>query len=99
MSRASAGGVLRAPRRAIDLDRYALRVGPRAGQVKRNVRAAAGEQPRALAEDHGDDKQSHLVDEIVLQQPADQGAAAEHLQLTAGLAFSSPMAAARSPHR
>src|SRR5260370_32459179 len=82
MSRAWAGCVLRAPGRAIDLDRYALGVGSRAGQVKRNVRADVGKQSRALAEDHGDDKQGHLVDETVLQQPADQGTAAVHLQLT-----------------
>ena len=40
-----------------------------------------------------------LVDEVVLEQPSDQGAAAVHLQLTPRLAFSSPMAAARSPER
>jgi hypothetical protein len=40
-----------------------------------------------------------LVDEVGFEQPADQGTAAVHLQLTRGLAFNSPMAAARSPQR
>jgi Integrase core domain len=62
MSRASVGCVLRASGGPIDLDRYALRVGSRVDQVKRNVRAGVGEQPRALAEDYGDDEQVHLVD-------------------------------------
>src|SRR5712672_1029335 len=82
MSRASAGRILRAPGRPVDLDRYALRVGSRVDQVKRHVRAGAGEQPRALAEDHGDDEQGDLVDEVVVEQPPDQGTAAVHLQLT-----------------
>ena len=47
--------VLRAPGGPVDLDRDALRVGPRVDQLKRDVRAGVGEQPRALAEDHGDD--------------------------------------------
>src|SRR5207237_3321947 len=69
------------------LDRYALRVGSRVDQVKRNVRAGVGEQPRALAEDYGDDEQVHLVDEVVFEQRPDQGAAAVHLQLTPRLRF------------
>src|ERR671935_332933 len=86
MSRASAR-ILRAPGGPVDLDRYALRVGSRVDQVKRNVRAGVGEQPRALADDHGDDEQGDLVDEVVREQPPDQGAAAVHLQLTARLGF------------
>src|SRR5712691_7163700 len=86
MSRASVG-VLRAPVRPVDLDRYPLRVGSRVDQVKLNVRAGGGEQPRALAEDHGDDEQVDLVDEVVIEQPPDQGAAAVHLQLTRRLGF------------
>src|SRR6266849_3186523 len=65
----SRGCVLRAPGRPVDLDRYALRVGSRVDQVERNVRAGVGEQPRALAEDHGDDEQVDLVDQVVLEQP------------------------------
>src|SRR5215217_6377993 len=102
MSRASVGGggcILRAPRGPVDLDRHALRVDSRLNQFKPNVRAGVGEQPRPLAEDDGDDEQVDLVDEVVLEQPPDQGAAAVHLQLTPGLAFSSPMAAARSAER
>ena len=66
----------------VDLDRYALRVGSRFDQVKRHVRAVGGEQPGALAQDHRDDEQGHLVHEVVLEQPPDQGTAAVHLQLT-----------------
>ncbi len=33
-------------------------------------------------DDHGDDEQIHLVDEVVLEQPPGQDAAAVHLQLT-----------------
>ena len=73
---------MRASGRPVDLDRYALRVGSRVNQIKRYVRAVVGEQPRALAEDHGDDEQVDLVDEVVFEQPSDQGAAAVHLQLT-----------------
>jgi len=40
-----------------------------------------------LAEDHGDDEQVHLVGEVVIEQPPDQGAAAVHLQLTPRLGF------------
>src|ERR671934_1553286 len=76
------GRVLRAPGRPVDLDRYALRVGSRVDQFKRNIRAGVGEQPRALADDHGDDQQGHLVDELVSEQPPDQSAAAVYLQLT-----------------
>src|SRR5688572_16265786 len=64
--------VLRAPGRPEDLDRHALRVDARLDQVERKVRAGVREQPGALAEDHGDDDQRHLVDQVVLQQPPDQ---------------------------
>jgi hypothetical protein len=37
------GCILRAPGGPVDLDRYALRVGSRVDQVKRNVRAGVGE--------------------------------------------------------
>jgi hypothetical protein len=45
MSRASVGRgcILRAPGRPVDLERYALREGPRVDQVKRYVRAGVGE--------------------------------------------------------
>ena len=75
------------PARPVDLDRYALRVGSRVDQVECNVRAGVGEQPRALAEDYGDDEQVHLVDEVVIEQPPDQRAAAVDLQLTPRLGF------------
>src|SRR5713226_7737160 len=48
--------------RPVDLKRYALREGSRFDQVERHVRAGAGEQPRALADDHGADEQGDLVD-------------------------------------
>src|SRR6266516_8207992 len=79
---ASAGCILRATCRPVDLERYALRECSRFDQVKRHVRAVLGEQPRALADDHGADEQVDLVDEVVLEQPPGQGAAAVHLQLT-----------------
>ena len=44
--------------------------------------AVGGEQPHALADDHRDGDQGHLVHQVVGQQPPDQGAAAVHLQLT-----------------
>jgi len=46
------------------------------------IRARVREQPRALAENHRDHDQRHLVDQIVLQQPPGQGATAVYLQLT-----------------
>src|ERR687892_1121276 len=73
--------VLRAPGRPVDLDRYPRRSGPRFHQVERCVRAGVGEQPRALADDHGIGEQGELVDQVVVEQPADQAAAAVHLQL------------------
>ncbi len=54
------GGIPRAPGGPVDLDRYALRVGSRADQVERNVRAGVGEQPRALAENNGDELDADL---------------------------------------
>ena len=78
---ASAGRILRAPGRPVDLGRYTFRVGSRFDQVQRHVRAGTGEQPRALADDHGEREQGHLVDEVVVEQPPEQGAAAMHLQL------------------
>src|SRR5713101_5525133 len=85
MSLASARGggcILRAPGGPVDLDRYPLRGGSRVDQVEGCVRAGVGEQPRALADDHGADEQGDLVDKLVVEQPADQSAAAVHLQLT-----------------
>jgi hypothetical protein len=73
--------------RPVDLDRDALREDSRFDQVKRHVRAVVGEQPSSLANDHRDDEQIHLVDEVVLEQPPGQGAAAVHLKLTRRLGF------------
>src|SRR5713226_5352207 len=84
-SRASVGRILRAPGRPVDLERYALREGSRFDQVERQVRAGAGEQPRALADDHGADEQGDLVDQLVVEEPADQVAAAVHLHLASRL--------------
>src|SRR6266513_6437106 len=72
------GCILRAPGGPIDLDRYPLRGNSRVDQVERGVRAGVGEQPRALADDHRDGEQGDLVDKLVVEQPADQGAAAVH---------------------
>src|SRR5207245_10130604 len=90
MSRASGRGggcVLRASGRPVHLDRYPFWGSPRLDQLKRCVRAGVGEQPRALADDHGADEQGDLVDKLVVWQPADQSAAAVHLQLTLPLGF------------
>src|SRR6185312_4843524 len=88
LSRASVGGwILRAPGRPVDLDRYALRVGSRLDQVERTIRAGLREQSRALAEDHRDDDQDQLVDQVVLQQAPGQDAAAVHLQPTLRLSL------------
>src|SRR6266542_4025346 len=73
--------ILRAAGGPVDLDRHPAGGGPRFHEVKRYVRAGVGEQPSALAEDHGDDEQVDLVDEVVFEQPSDQGTAAVHLQL------------------
>src|SRR5258708_17529239 len=86
ISRASVGCILRASGRPVDLHRYALREGSRFDQDKRYVRAVVGAQPRALADDHRDDEQIHLVDDVVLKQPPGQGTAPVHLQLTHRLA-------------
>src|SRR3954447_2132755 len=77
--------VLWAPGGPVDLDRDALRVRARVDQVERDVRAGVGEQPRALAENHGDDDELDLVDEVVVEQRPDQATAAMHLELTPGL--------------
>src|SRR5216683_1206895 len=76
------GCVLRAPGGPVDLDRHPLRGGSRVDEVERFVRAGFGEQPRALADDHGADEEGDLVDKLVVEQPADQSAAAVHLQFT-----------------
>src|SRR5438876_1731313 len=88
MSRASGrGGVLRAPRGPVDLDRHPAGCGPRFDQFERSVPAGIREQPRALADNHGIGEQDDLVDQLVVEEPADQLAAAVHLQLTRRLGF------------
>src|SRR5207237_234403 len=56
--------------------------GPRFDQFGRPGPAGVREQPHALADDHGIGEQGDLVDQLVVEQPADQVAAAVHLQLT-----------------
>jgi hypothetical protein len=68
-SGASGRCIPRAPGRSVDLDRHAVRVDPGLDQVERKIRTSLREQPRTLAENHGNDNQTHLVDQIVLQQP------------------------------
>jgi hypothetical protein len=79
--------ILRAAGGPVDLDRQSLGVDARVDQVKRDVRAGLGEEARALAEDHGDDEELDLVDEVVVEQPPDQGTAAVDLHLTPRLGF------------
>jgi hypothetical protein len=71
----------------VGLDRHPAGGGPRSDQLERDVRAGVGEQPRALADDQGVGEQVDLVDEVVGEQPTDQGAAAVHLQLPFLLGF------------
>jgi hypothetical protein len=91
--------VLRAPGRTVDLDRHPVGGGARLDQLERQVRAGVGEQPPALADDHGEGEQGELVDQLVVEQQPDQTEATDHLKLAPGLAFSSPTAAATSPER
>src|ERR671931_449669 len=60
----------RAPGGPVDLDRYAARGSPRFHQLERPVWTTVSEQPRALADNHGKDEQVHLVDKLVVEQPA-----------------------------
>ena len=46
-----------------------------------SVRAGVGEQPRALADHDGIRQQVELVDQVVGEQPPDEGTAARHHQL------------------
>ena len=78
---------MRAAGGPVDLDRHAARGGSRSDQVERSVPAGVREQPRALADDHGEGEQVHLVDEVVVEQPPEQGAASVHLQLASRLGF------------
>ena len=56
-------------------------------QLKCCVRAGGGEEPRALADDHGIGQQGDLVDQVVLDELADEVAAAVHLQLASRPGF------------
>src|SRR5215211_8044277 len=59
--------VLRAPGRTVDLKDHPAGGGPRLYQLERQVLAGVGEQPPALADDHGVGEQGDLVDEVVLE--------------------------------
>src|SRR5918998_80730 len=91
--------VLRTPGGTVDLDRHPAGGSARLDQLERLVRAGVGEQPRALADDHRIGEQGDLVDQVVAEQPPDQGAAAVHLQLASRLGLQSPTAVASSPER
>src|SRR5512139_3815573 len=77
--------LLPTPSRSVDPDRYPLRRELRSDQLERYVLAGVREQPRALTNDHGEGEQVDLVDEVVVEQPAEQDAAAVHLQLASCL--------------
>src|SRR5438045_7971706 len=68
------------PKKPISLDGYAPGSGPRVDQIESGVRTGIGEQPSALAEDDGIDDQVELVDQVVAEQPSDEGTAAWHPQ-------------------
>src|SRR5205823_79474 len=72
--------VLRTPERPIGLDGDAPGSGPRVDQVERDVRTGIGEQSCALADDDGIGEQVELVDQVVGEQPSDEGTAAGHQQ-------------------
>src|SRR6266851_3461638 len=61
------GRILRAPGGPVELDRHTARGGPGFDQFERPVPAGVREQPRALADDHGEGEQVDLVDELVLE--------------------------------
>ena len=50
------------------------------GAQQRDVRTGIGEQPCALADDDGIGEQVELVDQVVGEQPSDEGTAAGHQQ-------------------
>src|SRR2546428_5490281 len=72
--------VLRTPERPIGLNGDAPGSGPRVDQVEREVRTGIGEQSCALADDDGIGEQVELVDQVVGEQPSDEGTAAGHQQ-------------------
>src|SRR5438128_1574322 len=72
--------VLRTPERPIGLDGDAPRSGPRVDQVERDVRTGIGEQSCALADDYGLREQVEMCDQVVGEQPSDEGTAAGHQQ-------------------
>src|SRR6266568_8542459 len=78
--RAAAGG-------PVDLDRHAACGGSRVEQIERCIWAVVGEEPRALADDHWIREQDDLVDEVVVEEPAEQLATPVHLQLAGRLGF------------
>ena len=59
--------VLGAPGGPVDLDRHSRRRCARFEQFERSVLAHVGEQPRALADDHGICEQGDLVDKLVIE--------------------------------
>src|ERR1700730_12815438 len=68
------------PKRPISLEGYAPGSGPRVDQAESRVRTGIGEHTCALAEDDGVDDQVELVDQVVGEQPSDEGTAAWHQQ-------------------
>src|SRR5258708_12342369 len=68
------------PKRPISLDGYAPGSAPRVDQIQSGVRTGIGEQPCTLAEDNRIDDQVELVDEVVGEQPSDEGTTAWHHQ-------------------
>src|SRR5690606_39816101 len=80
-ARAGASGRVLGPSvGTIGLGRDAVREGLRVDQFESGVRAVLGEEPRALADDHGVDEEDDLVDQAVVEQTTDQLTAAVHLQ-------------------
>src|SRR5918993_4252465 len=73
--------VLGAPGRAVDRDRHPGGRGPRLVQRQARRDALVREEAPAGADDHREHQQVEAVDEVVVEQESDEGAAAVHLEL------------------
>src|SRR5207253_9296036 len=76
--------VLRTPERSIGLDGDAPGRGPRVDQFERDVRTGIGEQSCALADHERIGEQVQLVDQVVGEQPSDEGAEIERASCREG---------------
>ncbi len=85
------------PGRSIGLERHAGRRRTRLDQRQVVRLAALREESKAVPHHDGVEPQVELVDEVALEQPTEQDAAAMDLELASGFALSSRTAASTSP--